>query len=114
MRFDVIEVSNDSCKKEWEAIAPLKRGEIEGRVLKLGLSSTGKIKIQNIYRLTKKSKLGNEGDEMAMFIQEDLLGERLFWVALMNLDTKKVQLIYDVQNCHRAEQDTAGQSATAE
>ena len=39
-----------------------------------------------------------------MFIQEDLFGERLFWVVLVNLETKAVRVLYDINDRQSADE----------
>ena len=110
--WPLIEPANETCKKQWQRIDPMKRGELEAKLLSFGLSSTGKIKVQNIYTLTEDSSLGKKGENMAMVVQEDLMGGRLFWVILINLETKTAQVVYDVQNRNAAEQAGTVQPAT--
>ncbi len=67
-------------------------------IRKLGLSSTGFIKLIGKYHLTEKSKLGDKNDLIFHFIQQDLFGGRLFWSCLVNLNNGKMQVLYHVKD----------------
>lgn len=109
--WSLIEPANEACAEEWQRIDPMRRAKIEVKLRSFGISSTGKIKIHNIYTLTHESSLGKKGDKMAMVVQEDLMGDRLFWVVLINLEDKSAQIVYDVRNRNAAAQAGTGQPA---
>lgn len=66
-------------------------------IKKLGLSSTGEIKVIGKYRLTQDCDLGKENDEIVHLIQKDLFGKRLFWSCLVNITRGKIQVLYRCQ-----------------
>jgi hypothetical protein len=59
-------------------------------MMKLGLSSTGTIKVIGKYHLTDDCKLGKKSDEVLHVIQQDLFGDRLFWSCLVNLTQERI------------------------
>lgn len=61
---------------------------------KLGLSSTGTVKVIGKYHLTEDCKLGKKSDEVLHVIQQDLFGNRLFWSCLVNLTQERIQILY--------------------
>ena len=72
-----------------------KQKEIEKLLIeRYGISSTGNIKLSRVYRLTHDEDIGSPGNRIALFTQEDLLGERLFWICLVNLESEKTIQLY--------------------
>ncbi len=65
--------------------------------MKLGLSSTGTIKVIGKYHLTDDCNLGKKSDEVLHVIQQDLFGDRLFWSCLVNLTQERIQVLYRCQ-----------------
>ena len=93
----IIRCTDADSKSEWERVAVDKRCDIEKHLLtSYGLSSTGQIELSGVYRLTHSDAIGAKGDVVALFTQEDLFGDRLFWICLVNLTKQESRLLYRV------------------
>ncbi|MCK5305897.1 MAG: hypothetical protein KAJ66_02080 [Candidatus Omnitrophica bacterium] len=83
----------------WKKIDNHTKKEIEHYlVIELGLSSTGHIELIGNYRLTEDDEFGKQRHQILHFIQKDLLGSRLFWSCLVNVDNYKVKILYPDTN----------------
>jgi hypothetical protein len=71
----------------WGSIEGDKKKRIQNKLLSLGLSSTGIIYLVGEY--------GNiETGSNFHFIQQDLLGSRLFWSVLVELESEEIIVLY--------------------
>jgi hypothetical protein len=108
----LVEFASDGVKAEWNKSVNDRSKLLKERVLGDGLSSTGKITVTDIYTLTHDETIGNLGDKIALVVQEDLLGSRLFSIHIMNLRTGNTRQLYRTGESTEAEQAGTGQPAT--
>jgi hypothetical protein len=112
VQAQLVDFTNEGVKVEWNKSVNDRSKLFEGKVLGDGLSSTGKIKITNIYTLTHNEAIGNKGDKIALVVQEDLFGSRLFSIHVINLRTANTRQLYRTGEWKDAEQAGTGQPAT--
>ena len=108
----LVEFTNERVKEEWNKSVNDRSKLFEGKALGDGLSSTGKITVTNIYTLTHNEVIGDKGDKIALVIQEDLFGSRLFSIHIINLRTANTRKLYRTGELKEAEQAGTGQPAT--
>ncbi len=70
-------------------------------LVKLGISSTGKVLHVATYRLTETCDFGQQGDQVFHFVQKDLSDSRLFWSCLVNVDSELTTVLYDLSDAKR-------------
>lgn len=104
----LVEFANERVKAEWNKSVNDRSKLFEGKALGDGLSSTGKITVTNIYTLTHNEAIGNKGDKIALVVQEDLLGNRLFSIHIINLRTANSRKLYRTGESKAGERDEPG------
>lgn len=79
----------------WQKLDAKTRREIETfLVMRLGLSSTGSIRLIGVYRQIDGKDAGDK--TLFHFQQLDLMGTRLFWSALVDPDAATALVLYHV------------------
>jgi len=70
-------IADDRVKLKWSKVKAEQREAIRHHlIMKRGLSSTGWITLNGVYRLThdEENGAGKEGDTIALVVQDDLFG----------------------------------------
>jgi len=93
---DMIKFSTADIEQEWGKLSVKRQTELTNSLLGAGLPSTGSIELKKIYTLTHDEEIGVKRTRIGLAIQEDLLGDRLFWIYLVNLETGKFKKLYRV------------------
>jgi len=101
--------SKDALSARWKQIPPDKRKQIATFLLmRLGLSSTGKIQLIGVYRDPEKETSNGQERTLLHFQQLDLLGGRLFWSVLVDPDASTARVLYHVNKAFIAANKTLG------
>lgn len=64
--------------------------------MRMGLSSTGKIRLIGVYRQVGGKEKNEEGRKTFHFLQLDLMGARLFWPVLNDPEVSTARVLYDI------------------
>ena len=64
--------------------------------MRMGLSSTGMIRLIGVYRQAGGKEEGEEVPELYHFLQQDLGGSRLFWSVLVDPVASTAEVLYDI------------------
>lgn len=87
--------SHAALAGHWQKLDAKTRREIETfLVMRLGLSSTGSIRLIGVYRQTGEED--GRDKKLFHFQQLDLMGVRLFWSALVDADAATALVLYHV------------------
>lgn len=83
--------SKERIAVPWNSIDEDRRDAIHRYLLGLGLSSTGRIQLIDVYRVDASRSLFH-------FQQLDLHGSRLFWSVLVDAESMSGKLVYHIQH----------------
>lgn len=87
--------SDTALAAHWQKLDEKRRQEIEAfLVMRLGLSSTGDIRLLGAYRETGEA--GGKDKTLFHLQQLDLMGTRLFWSVLVDPDAATALVLYHV------------------
>jgi len=80
-----------NIQNQWASLPDDMRDLIESRCLKLGLSSTGRIELVDVYQQIENNKTRR----YFHFVQKEV-GARLFWSILIDPDAERYRVLFDI------------------